>query len=287
MPLMQEADEHFLAGAPTRFVGTWDIDRPAQEVWDELTSDEPLGWCRALGPITWTSPRPFGVGTTRTAKVGGALVVEEKFFIWEEGRRKAFSVTSASLPVFARLAEDFVVDPLGTDRCRLTWTIAMEPKGVGKAGGPANALLVKTLFDDTRKHFGAQSMTPAEQTVATSIKVVAWVRIAYGIAALFAPRFTLRFFRLDPDNPDARAWNAFLGSRDIALGIHHLKVAGDPERQGDAILLSQGCEVFDTMVVAQEIRHGRPFGFFTFAGIVFNAGMHAIWLNVHRVRRGR
>lgn len=129
-------------------------------------------------------------------------------------------------------------------------------------------------------------MTHDEQTVVRSIQFVAWVRIVYGVLALFAPRFTAKFFRLDPENPDARAWNAFLGSRDIALGIHHLKAAKDPVRQGDVILLSQGCEVFDTLVVGQEIRQGRPFGFFTFAGILFNAGMHAIWLNVRRLRRG-
>ena len=61
--------------------------------------------------------------------------------------------------------------------------------------------------------------------------------------------------------------------------------------QGQKILLSvvrrNNPYFFDTMVVGQEVRHGRPFGFFTFAGIVFNAGMHAIWLNVHRVRRRR
>jgi hypothetical protein len=31
----------------------------------------------------------------------------------------------------------------------------MEPKGIGKAGAPANALLVKSLFNDTRRHFNA------------------------------------------------------------------------------------------------------------------------------------
>jgi hypothetical protein len=115
------------------------------------------------------------------------------------------------------------------------------------------------------------------------IQFVGIVRIAYGLLALFQPRFTAKFFRLNPDNPDARAWNAFLGSRDIAIGLHSL-AAREPARQSDAIWLNQGCEVFDTMVVGQEIRHGRPFGFFTAAGIVFNAGMHAIWLRVWILR---
>jgi hypothetical protein len=44
--------------------------------------------------------------------------------------------------------------------------------------------------------------------------------------------------------------------------------------------------VFDTMVVAQEIRHGRPFEFVAFVGVVFNAGMHAIWLRMRKLQRG-
>ncbi|MEA2247506.1 MAG: hypothetical protein QOH46_2035 [Solirubrobacteraceae bacterium] len=123
-----------------------------------------------------------------------------------------------------------------------------------------------------------------ESTITRSIQFVGIVRIAYGILALFAPRLLAKFFRLDPDDPDARAWNAFLGSRDIAIGVHSL-AAKDPNRQRDAILLNQTCEVFDTVVWTQEIRHGRPFDFFTAAAIVFNAGMHAIWLNVYRRRR--
>lgn len=123
-----------------------------------------------------------------------------------------------------------------------------------------------------------------DQKITRSIQFVGLVRIGYGIAALFFPRFTAKFFRLDPDNPDARAWNAFLASRDFAIGFHALAARDEP-RRSDAILLNQCCEVFDSMVVGQEIRQGRPFGFFTIAGIVFNLGMHAIWLRVHLLRR--
>lgn len=126
-----------------------------------------------------------------------------------------------------------------------------------------------------------------EAEVTRIIQIVAGVRIAYGVLAIFFPRFWPRFFRLDPDDPDARMWNAFLGSRDIAIGIHSLKVAGDPGRRDDVILINQGCEVFDTILVGQEIRHGRPLSsFVTVAAIVFNAAMHGAWARVHLLRRG-
>lgn len=132
----------------------FDIARPAAEVWAELVSDAPLAWCRELS-LDWTSPRPFGVGTTRQAKVLGALKVQERFFVWEEGRRQAFEVTSANVPVFRRLAEDFVVEPDGADRCTLTWSVGLEPTTLGRAGGPVNALLFRRLFAQTRRHFRA------------------------------------------------------------------------------------------------------------------------------------
>lgn len=131
---------------------------------------------------------------------------------------------------------------------------------------------------------------PAPNTdaqIVQTIQIVAGVRIAYGVLAIFFPRFWPKFFRLNPDDPDARMWNAFLGSRDIAIGIHSLKVANDPERRQDVILINQGCEVFDSILVGQEIRHGRPLGsFITIGAIVFNVAMHGAWLRVHTLQRG-
>jgi hypothetical protein len=156
MPAVEPADEAFLSSAPTRYSETFHIARAAQQVWEELTSDKPLDWCRLLS-IKWTSPRPFGVGTTRQAKVaGGAITVQEEFFIWEDGRRKAFFVTSANLPLFKRLAEDYVVESTGTQSCTFTWTLAAEPTTLGKPGAPLNALIFKSLFSDTRKHFATR-----------------------------------------------------------------------------------------------------------------------------------
>lgn len=130
------------------------------------------------------------------------------------------------------------------------------------------------------------SKSQADPQIVQSIRFVAVVRLAYGAVAIFAPRAWPRLFRLDPDDPDARMWNAFLGSRDIALGLHSLKVANDPARFSDVILLNQSCEVGDTVLVAQEIRHGRsPKSFAAIAAFVFNAVMHAIWIRVHLRRR--
>jgi hypothetical protein len=157
---LEPCDEGFLAAAPKRYVGTFDIPKPAAEVWTELTRDGALDYCRMLRGANWTSPRPFGVGTTREMKVQpGLLVVDETFFIWDDGpatRRKAFYVTSTSLPMFRRLAEDYVVEETGPATCRFTWTIAGEPLPLARPGAPINGLLARSLFADTRRHFSAR-----------------------------------------------------------------------------------------------------------------------------------
>jgi hypothetical protein len=150
----EPVDETFFASAPVRLRETIGIARPAAEVWGELTSDETLHWCRILDEVTWTSPRPFGVGTTRTVKsLKGASLLNEHYFRWEEGRRKSFYVVEASAPLFKRFAEDYLVESVADNSCVFTWTIAYAPKAGMGAGKPLNNRILRTLFADTRKHW--------------------------------------------------------------------------------------------------------------------------------------
>lgn len=156
VPKLEPVDETFFDTAPIRISHTWAIDRPAATVWAELTSDRPLDWCRGLA-ANWTSARPFSVGTTRQAKVlGGVLAVQEHFFIWEEGRRYTFYVTSANAPLFKSLAEDYIVEPTGEGSCTFTWKVGAAPTTLGKPGAPVTGLLFKSFFSDTARHYGVE-----------------------------------------------------------------------------------------------------------------------------------
>jgi hypothetical protein len=148
-------DETFFESAPMRLRAGFEITRPAAEVWAELTADDALHWCRILQDVSWTSARPFGVGTTREVKaLWGANVLREHYFLWEEGRRHSFYAVESSGPLFRALAEDYLVEPRGADACRFTWTIAVEPTAVGRAGTPLNRAILKSLFTDTASHYG-------------------------------------------------------------------------------------------------------------------------------------
>lgn len=153
----ESVEESFFENAPVRLSETFEINRPAAEIWDDLTGEHPLGWCRIIGEtgINWTSERPFGVGTTRSiSALKGVNRFREHFFIWEEGRRHAFYVLESSTPMVKRFAEDYQVEPVTETSCRFTWTVAYEPSLIGKLGEPINKRLLKSLFADTHKHYG-------------------------------------------------------------------------------------------------------------------------------------
>jgi hypothetical protein len=147
-------DESFFDSAPFVLRDVFEVARPAADVWGELTADDTLAWCRILDRVEWTSPRPFTVGTTRTVSaLKGMNVLHERYFRWEEGRRKSFYVEEASAPLFRTLAEDYLVEPASDSACRFTWTIAADPRA-GRLATPVNERLLRTLFRDTRRHYG-------------------------------------------------------------------------------------------------------------------------------------
>ncbi len=102
---------------------------PPARVWESIQSDESLAaWGLGVRRLTWTSPRPFGVGTTREVVLPlGLMTVREQFFRWDEGSGYSFYVVEANRPGLKSFAENYVIEPDG-DGALLTWTIAIEPK---------------------------------------------------------------------------------------------------------------------------------------------------------------
>ncbi len=125
---LAESDDDFLRSTGIRFAHTVEVPVPPDRVWEAFSADDALvSFTRAITGADWTSPRPFGIGTTRTVTVGqGAAALRERFYRWDEGSRMTFSVEAANRPGFRRFAEDVALEPIdgGT---RFTWTFAVEP----------------------------------------------------------------------------------------------------------------------------------------------------------------
>ncbi len=119
-------DAEYATSGPNTNTLVQPIDAPAGDLFHCL-EDGPA-WREWLGiDIEWTSSRPFGVGTTRTAS-RGRVVIEEYFLLWDSGRRMNFRFDRSSLPVVA-FAEDYLVVPTADDRCELHWSYAYEWRG--------------------------------------------------------------------------------------------------------------------------------------------------------------
>ena len=131
---------------------------PPERVWESLTSDRALAdWGLPLRRLEWTSPRPFGVGTSREVDLAAGLVtIKERFFRWEEGERYSFYAESVNRNVLHAFAEDYVVERT-SGGSRFTWTIAMTPTARARplftVCGPLNAQLCKAVPIRAKAYF--------------------------------------------------------------------------------------------------------------------------------------
>ncbi|MGE2689913.1 SRPBCC family protein [Mycolicibacterium pulveris] len=120
----------FIESAPYRFVSTVDLAITPEQVFDVLAdADSWPHWASVITKVTWTSPEPRGVGTTRTVHMRGGIVGDEEFLAWQPYSHMAFRFNQASTGSIAAFAEDYrvVKTPRG---CHLTWVMAMKPNGV-------------------------------------------------------------------------------------------------------------------------------------------------------------
>lgn len=144
---LEPADADFLVSAPHVFRYEKRFAATPERVWESLTSDESLSaWGLSVKKVTWTSPRPFGVGTTRDVVAPGGATMRERYFRWDEGRNHSFYVYESTIPLFRRFAEDYIVEADG-DQTLFTWVLALEPK-------KAAALPVKVLAPLLKAGFG-------------------------------------------------------------------------------------------------------------------------------------
>jgi hypothetical protein len=158
---LQSADAGFLDSAPYVFRYQQRFAAPPQTVWDSIASDDSLAaWGPTVSSITWTTPRPFGVGTTReVALAPGVIRVRERFFRWDEGHGYSFGAYEANAPLFRRFAEDYRIEAAVDDpnTTIFTWTVALEPSRTLALPFRAIAPVLKVAFGrtvtDGRKYF--------------------------------------------------------------------------------------------------------------------------------------
>lgn len=146
----------FLDTAPHRFSNSVDLVVTADQVWEVLTdADAWPRWATVIAHVTWTSPAPHGVGTTRTVDMRGGIVGEEEFLLWEPGQRMAFRFNAVSTRAVRAFAELYEIEATPTG-CRLTWTLAQELQGPSRLtlplGKPVLDLAFRRFLTNLRRY---------------------------------------------------------------------------------------------------------------------------------------
>lgn len=127
MPQCKKADLTFLDRAKVKATNTAVLPVPAEKAFAVLRdADAWPKWFGGMNKVVWTSPEPFGVGTTRSVWLG-PLRVDEHFFDWVENERFAFYFTGTNLPFVKTLVEEYQLHALDGDRCEFTYTVAYDP----------------------------------------------------------------------------------------------------------------------------------------------------------------
>lgn len=122
----------FIETAPFRFRNSVDLAITPEQLFEVLAdADAWPRWASVITNVTWTSPPPRGVGTTRVVEMRGGLkplVGNEEYLAWEPFSHMAFRFNECSAKSVAAFAEDYRVQAV-PGGCRLTWTMAQQARG--------------------------------------------------------------------------------------------------------------------------------------------------------------
>lgn len=122
-------DLSFVESAPFVFRNSVDLAITPEQLFEVLADAESWPrWASVITKVTWTSPEPRGVGTTRVVEMRGGIVGNEEFLAWEPFSHMAFRFNECSTQAVAAFAEDYRVEVI-PGGCRLTWTMAQKPAG--------------------------------------------------------------------------------------------------------------------------------------------------------------
>jgi hypothetical protein len=123
-------DDRFFEEAPIVVPATVELDASPGQVWEALGSDAMWSWAPIIDQLVWVTPRPQSTGAIRRLRMFKVNTIEEEFYRWEEGRRATFRVTRQTRRLLDGLAEDFLLEPSAGGGTRLTWTMAIAPRGL-------------------------------------------------------------------------------------------------------------------------------------------------------------
>lgn len=149
----REEGINFLESAPVKVINVVEVPATPAAIF-EVFENGPAWteWFEGITDVEWTSPKPYGVGTTRTVSLG-AMKVSEHFFTWEQDKRFSFYFTETNLPFVKALVEDYLLEVIDENTTRFTYTVAYEPALPLKLTGSLGKAALRKNFGRAAKSF--------------------------------------------------------------------------------------------------------------------------------------
>lgn len=127
---LRALDADYGARAPHSFRYVVELAATPQRVFQILA--DPAQWPKwfpDMRAMRWLSPEGerARVGACRQADTKSGDV-RERFVAWEPGKRMAFYAEQMSTPLVSEFLEDYVLEPAGEGRTRLTWLVHYRPR---------------------------------------------------------------------------------------------------------------------------------------------------------------
>ena len=142
----QKVDIDWLERAQARFSNEVDVALSPDELFGVLArADTWPRWAKVITHVEYTSPEPFGVGTTRVVTMRGGMVGDEEFLAWETGRQMAFRFNTSATKGLRAFLENYRLEPIAGGT-RLTWELGMETAGPSKLFAPISTPVTNAMF---------------------------------------------------------------------------------------------------------------------------------------------
>jgi uncharacterized protein YndB with AHSA1/START domain len=124
---LRSEDVFFVDRAPVVVRAEVTVAASPAAVWPALADASAWPrWFAGMKAAHYTSPAPYGVGSTRRVRVT-PLEADETILAFDVGKCFAFRVDSTNLPLFSALVEIITLEPVGS-ATRVVYRQALEPK---------------------------------------------------------------------------------------------------------------------------------------------------------------
>ncbi len=97
--------------APFRSRNSIDLPVSPQQLWDVLAAVETWPqWYRLMTKVTWISPAPHRVGSTRALELIAGMAATEEVIVWNPYHHMAFRLIESSRQNTGASAEEFRIE---------------------------------------------------------------------------------------------------------------------------------------------------------------------------------